>query len=342
VALPGDLQVNAPLPRFVQLEPVGQCNLRCRMCPIQFRPDGAPGGPPAFMSFELFRRLVDGFPALAELHLQGLGEPLMHPRFFDMVRYAAARGIEVSTNTNMTLLPERRAEECVTSGLARVHVSLDGATAATYEYIRVRARFERVLRNLRRLAEAKARLGSARPEIHLVAVAMRRNLDELPALVRLAHGLGIAHLSVQHLCHDFGESSLPPQYRPMRAFVEDETLLEEDPGRVRRAFDEARSVAAALGVSLRLPNVRPRPHGSSPGGRARCDWPWRGAYVSYAGEAMPCCMVATPDRINFGSMAKDGVAGVWGNEAYAEFRRRLDSDDPPEICRSCAVYNGTF
>src|SRR5512140_1004693 len=140
------------LPTYVQIEPVGQCNLRCEMCPIQFRRDGPPNGPLAFMSWDTFTSLLAGFPALKELHLQGLGEPLMHPRFFDMVRYAAARGIEVSTNTNMTLLPERRAEECVTSGLARLHVSLDGATAGTYEYIRVRARFGRVLRNLERLA----------------------------------------------------------------------------------------------------------------------------------------------------------------------------------------------
>jgi MoaA/NifB/PqqE/SkfB family radical SAM enzyme len=34
-----------PLPRFVQIEPVGQCNLRCEMCAIQFRRDGARGEP---------------------------------------------------------------------------------------------------------------------------------------------------------------------------------------------------------------------------------------------------------------------------------------------------------
>jgi PAS domain S-box-containing protein len=26
------------------------------------------------------------------------------------------------------------------------------------------------------------------------------------------------------------------------------------------------------------------------------DWPWRGAYLSYDGQAVPCCMVSTPDR----------------------------------------------
>jgi radical SAM protein with 4Fe4S-binding SPASM domain len=57
---------------------------------------------------------------------------------------------------------------------------------------------------------------------------------------------------------------------------------------------------------------------------------------------MPCCMVATPDRIKFGNMERSGVAAIWNNDSYTLFRERLESGSPPEICRSCAVYNGTF
>ena len=57
---------------------------------------------------------------------------------------------------------------------------------------------------------------------------------------------------------------------------------------------------------------------------------------------MPCCMIATPDRLNFGDMAKEGVAEIWSNEAYRRFRERLASDTPPGICRGCAIYNGNF
>ena len=57
---------------------------------------------------------------------------------------------------------------------------------------------------------------------------------------------------------------------------------------------------------------------------------------------MPCCMIATPDRANFGNMAAAGAAAVWNSADYHEFRDRLDSDDPPEVCRSCSVYHGTF
>jgi MoaA/NifB/PqqE/SkfB family radical SAM enzyme len=331
-----------PLPTFLQIEPVGQCNLRCRMCPIQFRTDGPPHGPPAFMDFDTFARLVVEFPALEHLQLQGLGEPMMHPRFFDMVEFAARRGIRVSTNTNLTLLSPRRAERCVTSGLAELHASLDGATPETYELIRVRAKFDRVLTNLRGLVAAKWRLGSATPRVRMVVVAMRLNLHEFPALVRLAHEVGIDTVFVQHLCHDFGESSLPAQYRPMRQFVDEQTLLHEDPALVEHFFARAREVAAGLGVDLRLPRTEVVPHPPGTPGRQRCDWPWTGGYVSYDGRAMPCCMVATPDRVNFGSMAGHGAAAIWNGADYHAFRDRLSSDDPPEVCRSCSVYNRTF
>lgn len=330
------------LPRFLQVEPVGQCNLRCRMCPILFRRDGPPYGPPAFMDFDLFTRLLDQFPDLEELQLQGLGEPMMHPRFFDMVELAAARGIKTSTNTNLTLLNAKRAERCVTSGLGELHASIDGATAETYERIRVRAHFDRIIPNLERLMEERRRRGSTTPHVRMVVVAMRQNLREFPDLVRLSSRLGIDAVFVQHLCHDFGESSLPAHYRPMRDFVDDQTLLHVEPEEIRAVFTEARAVAKELGVDLRLPPTRSRVHPPGTPGPKRCDWPWRGAYVSYQGLAMPCCMVATPDRATLGDMAASGVDAVWNGPEYRAFRDALSSETPPEVCRSCSIYSGTF
>src|SRR4030088_770187 len=99
-----------------------------------------------------------------------------------------------------------------------MQVSIEGASPEAYEAIRVRSRFARVLRNLRRLMQARVNAHSALPEIRIVAVVMRKNLSELPDLVQLAHDEGVDTLSVQHLCHDFGESNLPEKYRPMRTF----------------------------------------------------------------------------------------------------------------------------
>lgn len=330
------------LPSYLQIEPVGQCNLRCTMCPIQFRRDGPPYGPPAFMSFDTFTRLIDEFSGLKHLHLQGLGEPMMHPRFFDMVALATAKGITVTTNTNLTLINPKRAEQCVMSGLDTLHISIDGATEETYEHIRVRAKFNRVVRNIERVLEARMRMQSQLPHLHMVMVIMKQNLHELPDLVRLAHGWQMEEIFVQHLSHDFKESSLPEHYKPMRDYVDDQTLLTEDPSRVEHYFGAARKVAQELGIRLRLPNTRVKPYPPGTPGRERCDWPWSSAYVSYQGYAMPCCMVATPDRANFGNMAEQGVLPVWDGEAYQQFRAQLASEHPPEICQSCSLYWGTF
>ncbi len=32
----------------------------------------------------------------------------------------------------------------------------------------------------------------------------------------------------------------------------------------------------------------------------------------------------------------------WNGDKAEEFRRRLDSDNPPDLCASCAVYKGIF
>lgn len=331
-----------PLPSYIQIEPVGQCNLRCTMCPIQFRHDGPPYGPLAFMAWDTYTRIVDEFTTLEKIHLQGLGEPMMHPRYFDMVEYAASRGIQVTTNSNLHLLNPGRAQSCVESGLDVLHVSVDGATPEVFDKIRVRGDLNKVIRNLELLLEARQKAASATPHLHMVMVIMRQNLHELPDLVRFAHQWQMEELFVQHLAHDFQESTLPAEYLPMRQYVTEQTLLNEDIGRINHYYGEARAAAEALNVVLRLPRPRPHLHPEGTPGRQRCDWPWTGMYISYDGYVMPCCMTATPDRINFGNIREQGVEAVWNSEALEAFRGQLDSDDAPEVCKSCSIYSSTF
>ncbi|HEX2055218.1 MAG TPA: radical SAM protein [Nitrospiraceae bacterium] len=327
------------LPTFIQIEPVGQCNLSCVMCPVNLRTDRPRDGSPAFMPFGRFMEVIDQWPGLKELHLQGLGEPMMHPRFFDMVGYAAQRGIAVSCNSNLTLVNDARAERCVTSGLRTLNVSLDGAKAETYEAIRAGAKFSRVLTNIRRVQRTRSRLRSTTPDLVLTVVVMRRNLREVPDLVRLAHELRIHSVFVQHLGQEFTEPSVDSAYRSLRAFVQQESLLQEDRPAIEDTFTRARVVAADLNVTLRLPRIEPV---ARPPGDRRCEWPWKGAYLTYQGYAVPCCMIATPDRAHFGNVFDRSVPDVWNSAEADAFRRRLDSDDPPDLCAACAVYKGVF
>jgi radical SAM protein with 4Fe4S-binding SPASM domain len=322
------------LPHFAQIEPVGRCNLACKMCTVNDRGDAV-----AEMSLERFGAVLDQLPGLHELHLQGLGEPMLHPAFFDMVELAAARGIRVSANTNLTLLTPERARRCIDSGLASLSVSLDGASAAVYESIRRKASFAKVMRNLGRLVDARDAAASAL-EVRGVMVLMRSNLDELPDLVRLLHAHRVPELLVQRLSSDLRQSDLPARYIPIRTFVEDAQLGAQDMAHAEDVFAQARALADALGMRLHLPRLVPGAAAPSP--PPRCRWPWDQLYITAAGELLPCCMVASADRATFGNVFDDGLAARWHAEPARAFREGLARGSPPAVCRSCALYHGMF
>lgn len=322
-----------PLPRFAQIEPVGRCNLACRMCTVNDRGDAV-----AELPLARYQAWLDELPQLEELHLQGLGEPMLHPQFFDMVELAAARGIRVSANSNLTLLTPERARRCAASGLAQLSVSLDGASAAVYESVRHGASFAKVLRNLDRLVAARDAAGG-RPELRGVMVLMRANLHELPALVRLLHERGVHELLVQRLSSDLEHPGLPARYVPIREVVRAEELAPPDLAAASAVFDRARILAGELGFLLHLPRLAPLPAPAQTGG---CRWPSEQLYLTAAGEMLPCCMVATADRASFGPVGDGTLAAVWRGDAAHDFRAALASSRPPAVCRSCALYEGRF
>jgi MoaA/NifB/PqqE/SkfB family radical SAM enzyme len=326
------------LPRFAQIEPTGRCNLACRMCTVNDRGDEI-----ADLSLKDFRALLDQLPELEELHLQGLGEPMLNPQFFEMVELASARGIRVSSNSNLTLLTRARARRCVDSGLASLSVSIDGADREVYEAVRRKASFDKVIRNLDRLMDAREALGSAL-EVRGVMVLMRSNLEQLPALVRLLHEHRVEELLVQRLSSDLEQAELPGRYIPIRNFVQQAELRQADERRASEVFAEARSLASACGLRLHLPRLAPA-GAARPSAGHGCRWPWEQLYVSAAGELMPCCMVASADRASFGKVLGDGaprLAEQWHGEAARAFRAALASETPPGVCRSCALYRGAF
>ncbi len=328
------------LPAYLQLEPAGICNLRCIMCAIRFRRDSLGNGN-GLMGFETFRTIVDQLPGLRRLHLQGLGEPLLNPLFFDMVRYAADKNIEVTASSNLSVFDRSMGRALAASGLCCLHVSIDGATRRTYESIREGASFATLLDNLELLLTERERQESTTPALRMTVVLMQRNLDELPALVELASRLRMEQVFVQHLCHSFAETGLPVHFVPMREFIRRESLGGAEPASIERCLREAREAAERAGIDIRLPLGLIAAADARPG-VPLCDWPWTGMYVSCQGHVMPCCMVSTPDRINFGSVHEKRIADLWNGDGYNRFRDRLASNDPPDICTSCSVYTGTF
>jgi MoaA/NifB/PqqE/SkfB family radical SAM enzyme len=338
---PADSLMAVPVLRHLQVEVTGACNLRCRMCLVRYRP--ALDRRTALFPLHRFVALLDEASELERVTLQGLGEPLLHPDLTAMVAACAERGVRVGFNTNGTLLTARRIDALLRAGLDWLHVSVDGAHARTFETIRDGARFDKVIRNLRRVVAMRSALKADRPTVQLNAVLMRTNLPELVDLVRLAADIGVDRMWVQALSHDFRDTAGAHEtYVAIRNYATAQAVW-SDGGLVPPALDEARQVAGELGLDLRLPEQGPEPQPTPiAADDLPCDWPWTGAYVTHRGLVQPCCMVMGDDRVVLGDLATASLSDIWHGELYRRFRSALLTPRPPTVCRGCSLYRRVF
>jgi len=150
------------LPLRLWLEPTARCNLACIMCPNRDLSPDRKGD----MDFDLFSKVVDQARDFAfEINLCHRGESLLHPQIIPMVRYAARFPWKTKLHTNGTLLNREMARELIETGLDRLSFSFDGTCAEEYERVRVGARFERVVANIRGILQLKREMKVRLPRI---------------------------------------------------------------------------------------------------------------------------------------------------------------------------------
>jgi radical SAM protein with 4Fe4S-binding SPASM domain len=127
------------------------------------------------MDFALFTQIIDeGVQhGLCSIKLSYRGEPLVHPRIVDMVRYAKENGIlDVYFNTNGMLLTEKRAQELIDAGLDRISISIEGTDPVAFESARIGAKFEHIRTNVMRLKELRDNQNASHPRIRCQTVAL--------------------------------------------------------------------------------------------------------------------------------------------------------------------------
>jgi len=126
-------------------------------------------------------------------------------------------------------------------------------------------------------------------------------------------------------------------------FLHVQNLLKRDidlADEVARVFAEAGKIAEETGMELRLPGVAPSID-------RKCDFvDGGGAFVSWDGNVYPCYFLwhkfacyfsgrkkyVTPKV--FGNLAEHGIAEVWNDRAYVDFRKEVMRHEYP-FCTNC-------
>lgn len=161
-------------PQEIVIELTNHCNLACVMCPHEemTRKRG-------YMEEGLFRKVIDEVRGKTELvYLYGTGESLLHKGLYSMTEYASDAGLATCLSTNGQLMDEESSRRLLDCGLDFLIIALDGGVKQTYESIRVRGNFERLVDNIRTLLRLKEEMRS-RTNICLQMIYMEDNAYEV-------------------------------------------------------------------------------------------------------------------------------------------------------------------
>jgi len=337
----------------VYVEPANQCNLACRTCVRNTWDE-----PMGRMTDATFARIVEGLCAFSPpptVFFGGVGEPLSHPHIAEMIDKAKGVGAWVELITNGTLLSEDLSHQLVAAGLDVLWVSLDGARPESYADVRLGAALPQVLVNLAGFRAAGQPAYRPTPEIGIAFVAMKRNIADLPDVLRLGSRLGATRYQVTNVLPytaDMRAETLyaaaltDPTYQPSR-WTPHLDLTKLDVNNVTR---EAlyQMMRSGRNISLAGQNL----------GRVndRCPFIESGAAaISWDGGLSPCLPllhdhVSYLDELNrfgerfsrryvVGNLNERDLSDLWNDPAHVAFRERVQVFDfsPCTFCGGCEL-----
>jgi len=317
------------LPNELYIETTNRCNLRCRTCPQYWGMDEDP----ADLTVGQVDRILDCFRGVNRVVLHGIGEPLLNRALPEIIAAVKRRHAYALFNTNGLLLRGAVAPAIASSGLDELRVSVDAASPETYELVRGADGFDRIVQNLRDFTAMKRETGAAGPRVSLWITGMKTNVRELPALVQLAHEIGVGEVYLQRLV--YSERGLAAEAEALYGRAEREDL---------DAIHTAQTLANGLGVALRgsgeasSGGLLPAPGATT---YRDCRRPWSLMYVTANGNVLPCCIApftAVPyGEIVLGNLFEDAAETIWNGPRYRDWRRSMLSDKPPAACEGCGA-----
>ena len=303
--------------QYLQVEVTTRCDLPgCLMCPRRAWPERWLNHD---LSWQIFERLIPALKLFTHVHLSGWGEPLLHPRLWDMAQAARSQGCIVSLTTNGMNLTEA-VQLQVLEHLDMVAVSLDGARAETFERLRPGADFQRVTQQVAALCASKRALGRPRPEVVLLFMKMRPNVAELPDFLRLAADLGVDRVNATSL--DFIAAPA----------MEGLTLVSSGPEpEITAIFEQAQRQAEKSSLPFRNVGLTPMRD------LIVCDAnPLKNVFVTAFGDLAPCVYLGLP------------VAGTFSRQffqksypAHNYFYGNIEAQDLSEILQQPAYQEFT-
>ncbi len=329
-------------PLYVQVGPSTTCNFSCLMCwdhgpamvPSHIAPCHADArsalvGQPAgssrkegtvqhFFPMDRFSDLLTQLEEMGTRRIKftGRGEPLLHPRWRDMIELVKRKGMRCTITTNGSLFEDYDAGLMVDLGVDELEISLNAATPQTHAHIANRDTtegFEKILDWVKRLSAEKRRKRAEHPLTILSFVILKTNYTEIADLPGLARRVGFQRIALRRV-------SFP---HAARSYM----LDRQDMIRLQHILDLTGKRCVTLSLTHNCEEIfRWGPsltHRSEEEQRllqrTPCYVGWYFCQIQGDGTVYPCCQCNRP----LGTLTDASFHSIWHGQSYQHFRTQI-------------------
>ncbi|MBP0021213.1 MAG: radical SAM protein [Cyanobacteria bacterium SBLK] len=345
IALNQPFALNQPL--FIDIEPSYSCNLRCRMCHVTYMKNQKP----KHLDVD---RIDWSFVRDREISLGSLFEPTINPAFNKLIGDLNKNDARISLTTNAFNLSRNNLSNLYNSKLNLVYFSFDGASKETYEYIRQRSRYERVVANIKNFIEQHQ---NSEATFIVNFTVCKSNIEEIIPAIDLWDSLGVHTLGLivmvsrdkylfftenslvddmnryeetleaaaNHLIENHYQIALSAPYFAKPEVIEKYSrhvagpgLIVADKSQIRKQLPQTYSLHQYYG------------YGESPIPHQTCRSPLTTARIDYDANVYIC------QTIKIGNLYENTFDEIWNSRKREQALSQLISN--PEQCNSCDYF----
>jgi MoaA/NifB/PqqE/SkfB family radical SAM enzyme len=272
---------------------------------------------------------------LKEIIPSTMGEPLLYPKFENIIELIKENNLKINLTTNGTF-PKLGVETwgaLILPVASDVKISINGSSKEVNEFIMSGINFEEQITNIKKFIQIRDEVrkkGKNDPSITFQATFLESNLIELPDLLKLAIRMNVDRFKGHHLWITHPElknESLRRNSTSIKSW--------------NKIVDILRNIAKKnklkSGESIKLDNIYYINRSAKfklKFDKTICPFLGREAWIAWDGTFNVCC---APDNLrktlgNFGNIKKNGFLKLWNSQKYNDLIRNWGNF---EICKSC-------
>lgn len=344
------------LPRWIFLQLLEGCNLRCKMC-YEWGSNGAyhEKDKLAVLDINVVKKIVKDCKHLSPHYELFGGEPLLYPQIEEVLTEIKHGGSSVDIPTNGTTLV-KDAEMLVRTGPDKLWVSLDGPERIN-DSQRGKGVYKKVLAGIDKVYEVRKRENKTFPHIGIGTTVTPDNYKYLTELFLECLDLKkIDHISLEMQTYttierlkEYGnilktEFEIESTSHAGGYLADKDTFKDIDTRILCQQIEMIEKKCKEMNILL---NIYPKIINQDnldkyfsanwpgmQGSKKRCVFPWITAEINARGEVASCHSLYD---LTYGNLYQNSLEDIWNNEMYNNFRKIMKKQLLP-ICPACCLY----